>query len=447
MNVAVQKTKAERAIAEQFATVNRKLTEASWVKSLRGEAFAHFQAHGLPHRRIEQWKYTDLRERLREAYPPVAAGAAAGPSVADLDRALGPLAGLEAYRLAFVDGVFSRALSSAAPLAQWAELATLADQLRDPPGSFREKLNAGSPTAAGVVAALNLAFMSDGVVLNVRPEARPDRPVMLVFARAGGTPATITTRNVVSVGAGAALSLIEVHLALPGASDAGQENAAIDFALQRGASVAHVKCLPSSGEGVHLSNVAASLGEESSFRSFQMTLSGALVRNQLSIAFKGKRARLDVSGAMLGAGGQHLDTTLFVDHEAPGGVSRELYKSVLDGRARAVFQGKIIVRPGAQKTDGKQMAQALMLSPEAEFDSKPELEIYADDVACGHGSTCAEIDPDLIFYCRSRGIPPEEARALLVRSFIAEAVDKVEDEAVREALMALADGWLQLRTV
>jgi Fe-S cluster assembly protein SufD len=120
---------------------------------------------------------------------------------------------------------------------------------------------------------------------------------------------------------------------------------------------------------------------------------------------------------------------------------------VLDGRARAVFQGKIIVRPNAQKTDGKQMAQALMLSPEAEFDSKPELEIYADDVACGHGSTCAEIDPDLIFYCRTRGIPEAEARALLVRSFIGEAVDKVEDEGVREALMAMADGWLQQRTV
>jgi Fe-S cluster assembly protein SufD len=112
-----------------------------------------------------------------------------------------------------------------------------------------------------------------------------------------------------------------------------------------------------------------------------------------------------------------------------------------------VFQGKIIVRPGAQKTDGKQMAQALMLSEEAEFDSKPELEIYADDVACGHGSTCAEIDPDLIFYCRSRGISEQEARGLLVRSFIAEAVDKVEDEAVRAVLMALADGWLQLRAV
>jgi Fe-S cluster assembly protein SufD len=178
-----------------------------------------------------------------------------------------------------------------------------------------------------------------------------------------------------------------------------------------------------------------------------MTLAGALLRNELAIVFKGKRAKLDVSGAMLGAGSQHLDTTLFVDHEAPGGVSRELFKSVLDGRARAVFQGKIIVRPNAQKTDGKQMAQALMLSPEAEFDSKPELEIYADDVACGHGSTCAEIDPDLIFYCRTRGIPEKEARALLVRSFIAEAVDKVEDEGVREALMAMADGWLQQRTV
>ncbi len=447
MNVAVSKTEAERAIGEHFAVVTGRLTEADWARRLRSDAFAEFEAQGLPHRRIEQWKYTDLRERLKAAYPPAAGGPAAGTTAAVVEAALGPLAAREAYRLVFVDGTFAEALSDAAALAPWADFGTLAEALRDPPGALQARLAGTSLGPAGPLGALNLAFMTDGALLNVRAGARPDKPIMLVLADSAGAPKAVTTRNLITVETGARITLIEAYVTLPGAAGAGQENAATDITLARRASVGHVKVFPESGDAVLLANTRASLGEDSSLRSFQMTLAGALLRNELAIVFKGKRAKLDVSGAMLGAGTQHLDTTLFVDHEAPGGVSRELFKSVLDGRARAVFQGKIIVRPNAQKTDGKQMAQALMLSPEAEFDSKPELEIYADDVACGHGSTCAEIDPDLIFYCRTRGIPEKEARALLVRSFIAEAVDKVEDEGVREALMAMADSWLQQRTV
>jgi len=141
-------------------------------------------------------------------------------------------------------------------------------------------------------------------------------------------------------------------------------------------------------------------------------------------------------------GHEHVDTTLVVDHAVPRCESRELFKGVLDGHGRGVFQGKVIVRPDAQKTDGKQMSQALMLSEDAEFDSKPELEIFADDVVCGHGTTSAELDPDLLFYCRSRGIPESEARALMIESFIGEAIDKVENTELHAALMTLATNWL-----
>ena len=151
---------------------------------------------------------------------------------------------------------------------------------------------------------------------------------------------------------------------------------------------------------------------------------------------------MDISGAFLGRGTEHIDTTLVVDHAVPGCESRELFKGVLADRARGVFQGKVIVRPDAQKTDGKQMAQVLMLSEDAEFDSKPELEIHADDVVCGHGSTAAEIDADLMFYLRARGIPSDVARAMLIESFIGEAIDKVEDEALRDALMGISVGRL-----
>jgi Fe-S cluster assembly protein SufD len=162
------------------------------------------------------------------------------------------------------------------------------------------------------------------------------------------------------------------------------------------------------------------------------------VRNHLAAAFAGEGGSLDFAACFLGSDAEHIDTTLTIDHAVPGCTSRELIKGVLGGKARGVFQGKVTVRPDARKTDGKQMAQALMLSEDAEFDSKPELEILADDVVCGHGSTAAQLDRNLLFYLRSRGIPLAEARALLVESFVGEAFDRIEDERLREALSAMA---------
>ena len=167
-----------------------------------------------------------------------------------------------------------------------------------------------------------------------------------------------------------------------------------------------------------------------------------MARNQIFVAFDGENTKLDLSGVFLGRGRDHIDTTLVVDHAVPSCESRELFKGVLDDRSRGVFQGKIIVQQIAQKTDGKQMSQGLLLSPDAEFDSKPELEIFADDVACGHGATCTELDKDLMFYCESRGIPPDIARGLLIESFIGEAVEKIDDETIVEAVMEFARGWL-----
>jgi Fe-S cluster assembly protein SufD len=207
--------------------------------------------------------------------------------------------------------------------------------------------------------------------------------------------------------------------------------------LEEGARLAHLKCALSGSE-THVGTWLADLGKETAYRAFQFTAGTGLARNGVYATFKGEGGRLDISGIFLGRGGEHIDTTLVVDHAVPRCESRELFKGVLADRARGVFQGKVIVRPDAQKSDGKQMAQALLLSQDAEFDSKPELEIHADDVVCGHGSTAAELDEDLLFYLRTRGIPVAEARALLIESFIGEALEKIEDEAVREAFAALA---------
>ena len=216
-----------------------------------------------------------------------------------------------------------------------------------------------------------------------------------------------------------------------------------DVTVADGATLDHVCCTGTGVSAAHLSTIVAKVGADAVYRVFQLTASTGLVRNGLNVTLAGTGSKLDVSGAFLARGREHVDTTLVVDHVVRDCESRELFKGVLDGRARGVFQGKIIVQPGADGTDGKQMAKALMLSEDAEFDSKPELEIFADDVACGHGATCAELDPELMFYCRSRGIPETEARALLIEAFIGEAIDKVGDEAVRSALLAVAQSWLR----
>ena len=208
------------------------------------------------------------------------------------------------------------------------------------------------------------------------------------------------------------------------------------------AALKHVKLQRDGDDALHLSTWLVELGADARYDAFQFSTGAALARNQVYLRFAGEGAAADMSGAFLLRGQQHCDTTLLVEHRVPHCASRELFKGVLDDEARGVFQGKIIVSPGAQKTDGKQMSGALLLSERAEFDSKPELEIFADDVVCGHGSTSGQIDEDLLFYLEARGIPEAQARALLIQAFVGEALEKVEDEALRERSGAASAEWL-----
>jgi len=440
MNVAVLKTKAEQGLSEAYAEIADELPGGEGVRDVRERAIGRFEALGLPHRRIEAWKYTDLRNLMKEALAPEI-GDDTPVTAAAVDAALGPLAEIEADRAVFVNGAYRADLS---------QLASLKDILGSP---LSAALNDKSDGAAAdllrldgrdddAVLALNTAYVTDGAVVAIAKKAKLAKPLLLVYVRAGTEPHLIATRNVVSVGDGAEATIIEAFVSLPGAAETGQHNTVTEIAVGDGASVAHIKCTAEGGRATHLANWLVDLGAQSDYRGFQFTSAVGLARNQIGVTFKGEGAKLDLSGAFLARGSEHVDTTLVVDHAVPACESRELFKGVLKDHARGVFQGKVIVRPDAQKTDGKQMAQVLMLSPDAEFDSKPELEIYADDVVCGHGSTSADLDEDLMFYCRSRGIPEAEARALLIESFIGEALAKVEREDVREALTALARGWL-----
>jgi Fe-S cluster assembly protein SufD len=430
MTVAATKTKAEQALSQNFEAVAPRLPGGRAVAEARKAAIGTFAALGLPHRRIEEWKYTDLRVALKEALPP-AVGGARRVSGRDIDAALGTLAALDAYRVVFIDGAHAPDLSTAD--APGLEITPLASALaKSDQGLVREAV----PGQEAVVA-LNTAFMTDGAVLRIAGGARLAKPLLLIFARSAGEGRLVTTRNIVTLEAGARATLIEAHVALPGAAP-GQANTLSEVSVGEDAKLAHLQVALAGTSATHLATWLATLGRGASYRAFQLTAGTGLARSNVLATFAGEGAKLDISGLFLACGAEHVDTTLVVDHAVPGCESRELFKGVLADRARGVVQGKVIVRADAQKSDGKQMAQALMLSPDAEFDSKPELEIYADDVICGHGSTAAELDEDLLFYLRARGIPLAEARALLVESFVGEALDKIGDERVRDALSEIA---------
>ena len=441
MNVAIMKTKAEQALLEAFETVQSQLPGGASVKAARIAAMGKFNTLGLPHRRVEEYKYTDLRVAMKEALP-LSIDEAAKVTIADLIVALGPLAHVDAYRITFVNGA-CRADLSDLDGAAGLEVKPLSGALSGAP----DKVGAGLAETTGpgndATVVLNTAFMTDGAVVRIAPAAKLAKPLLIVFLRGGSQSRSTAVRNIIAAGEKSEATILEAHVVVPGSSLDAQCNALTELTVGNGSVITHIKVAVDEGKAVHLANWNVALEAHATYRGFQFTSNHGLVRNQIHVTYKGEYGKLDLSGAFLARGHEHIDTTLVVDHAVPHCESRELFKGVLDGHGRGIFQGKIIVRPDAQKTDGKQMAQALMLSPDAEFDSKPELEIYADDVVCGHGTTSAQLDDDLLFYCMSRGIPEIEARALLIDSFIGEALDKVENEAIREALQAYAMQWLQ----
>lgn len=439
MNVAVMKTKAEQAISESFEAAAGKLPGTDVVRERRAQAIGAFSGLGLPHRRIEEWKYTDLRANVKDIFP-AAPDDVTPLTIAELIVALGPLAHVDAHRIVFVNGHHRAGLSDFADAAG-IEVAALGELLATATEDVSAAL-VSTPEGGDAIETLNTAFMTDGAVVRVTEGASVAKPLMIVFVRAGAEASSVAVRNFVTVEAGASASVIEAHVVLPGATQDVQLNALTDVVLGKGATLHHAKVAVDEGKALHLSNCDVTLDADATYRSFQFSAGLGLARNGLNVIFEGEGGKIDLSGAYLARRAEHIDTTLVVDHAVPRCESRELFKGVLEDHGRGVFQGKIIVRPDAQKTDGKQMSQALMLSEDAEFDSKPELEIYADDVVCGHGTTAAELDPDLLFYCRSRGIPEKEARALMIESFIGEAIEKVENEQLRGALAAYATQWL-----
>ena len=448
MELPVQqfRTKAEQAFLDMFEEAGEALPGArdSFVSGLRANAIQAYGRLGLPHRRIEAWKYSDLRARLTDVNPLLKAEGIA-VSDADLARALGSeIAALPAYRLVVVEGDLRADLSDIAALkVAGVEVVSLGQALEKLPLWLKNTLGQVNPRADDPVVALNTALMTGGAALRIGEGVTLDKPIHLIQLDGKGEPASTLTRNVVVAEPGSSATLIEsfAGLGIKGL----QRNAVTEVTVAEKAALRHVKLERDVEDALHLSTALVEIAGDARYDAFQFSIGASFARNQVYLAFMGEHSAADISGSFLMRGQQHCDTTLLVEHRVPHCTSRELFKGVLDNEARGVFQGKIIVSPGAQKTDGKQMAGALLLSELAEFDSKPELEIFADDVVCGHGSTSGQIDEDLLFYLEARGIPEEQARALLIQAFVGEALERVDDEALRDALAHASAAWLGVK--
>jgi Fe-S cluster assembly protein SufD len=436
MNLVLAKTDTGRAVGSVFATARGRLPGAGLVADARAKAFEAYERTGLPHRRIEEWKYTDLRALMRDVLP-----AAAKPDASALSRAKAALAQevIEGgARLVLVDGAFAPELSDLAPLGKDASVTTLREILESDAGS-----DVLSTAAIDPMISLNTAMVTDGVIVTVADGKTLDRPVQIVHV-ATAASASAFTRSHLKLGKGSRTTLVESFVAAEGAN-AYQLNDAVILSVGDGAELSHVRLMADAADAVNVSSAIITAGAKAKINLFNMTRGGALSRYQGFVTLAGEGTDLSVNGINLLKDKQHGDTTLVIDHAVPHCTSRENFRAVVDDRGHSVFQGRIIVRPDAQKTDGKMMTRALLLSDEAEADNKPELEIFADDVTCGHGATSGALDDSLLFYLRARGLSEKEAQALLIQAFLGEAIEQIADDDLREFVAAQAERWLGAR--
>jgi Fe-S cluster assembly protein SufD len=442
MNADVRqiRTAAEQALGDAFAAARPRLPGRSEVAALRDAAFERFNTLGLPHRRVEEWKYTDLRTHLREAKPLAGPPDDAAKAIARHAGKLFAAAG--GRRIVFADGAFVRELSDLARLEPGLTIRPMAEALAG--GDPLVLACVGKVTATDDAAvALNTAFMGDGAVIHVADGATIERPIHLVFA-AGEKAVAAFPRSLVVLGKGARLTLLESWEGRAGIDY--QVNSGLELVVGDAARLGYVKHVREGDKALHIASVMAAVGAKADLKTLFFATGGAVVRNQLFVRFDGAETKAALSGVTMLRNRQHTDNTLVIDHAAGGCESRELFKTVLDDESRGVFQGRIVVRPHSQKTDAKMASHALLLSETAEADNKPELEIFADDVQCGHGATAGALDKDLLFYLKARGIPGAEAEALLIQAFVGEAIETIEHDGIKAALINAVAEWLEVRT-
>lgn len=436
------RTPAETELIDRFGAVKDALPGTDSVQARRAQAFSIFERKGLPHRRVEEWRYSDLRAYLKKTVA-LADRPSTAKSTSAFDTANHTFAEVDRFKLVFVDGFFDPDRSDCDELlSQGVEVSPLSDALTTGGSEVADLLSAPEIADEDIAIALNTAFAADGVVVRISKDTRLSKPIEILHIASGNAASAIYGRNSIAVGEGAVATIIENSL---GGTEGAEINLVSDVRVGTGADLTVVRLQAVEAGITHISTNLIRLAEKANLKHLSVEAGGSFSRNQSFLSFAGENSRAEILGVTMLHDRRHVDQTLVVDHAVPHCQSAELFKTVVDDRARGVFQGKIIVRPDAQKTIGKMMSQALLLSEEAEMAAKPELEIFADDVVCGHGATSGQIDPEMLFYLMARGIPRSEAERLLIEAFLVDAIDAIDHSAIAEALRGTVSKWLSGR--
>ena len=411
----------------------------SWLKDMREASIEKFNGLGLPTQKLESWKYTRLRPLEDTLYQPITDE----DGMAALDHVpllLPDLGGRP--RLVFVNGRMRPSFWVVGDLPDGVHLEYLRDVLARAPDWAETYLGRliGDAEDQSLVA-LNTAMMDSGFVLRVDAGVTIEQPIEVVFI--GGLtdhPVAYFPRNLIVLGEGAEATVVKHYVGM--GVGAYFANTVTEIEIGEGARLNHYKVQAETRDATHLSTVHVKVAKDATYECFNLSIGGRLSRTDVSVRLEGEGAHAGLNGAYLMHGSEHCDNTTVIEHLAPNTTCREIFKGVLDDQSRAVFQGRIVVHKKAQGTDGHQLCKTLLLSTGAEINTKPELEIYADDVKCSHGATTGQIDETALFYLRTRGIPEAQARNLLVQSFLGEALDEISNEDVRQAFTDKVLHWL-----
>jgi Fe-S cluster assembly protein SufD len=404
-----------------------------WLDAMRRAAMERFAVTGFPAARDEEWRFTPIAPIARTSWPP--------PSgAAEVSRGL-----LEPFifghpewtTLVFINGIFSEGLTSVGPMDPGVRVGNLAEAVSAGWSGVEFHLGRHAPIASSAFTALSTAFMRDGGFVHVQANTDGTRPVHLLFVTTDEALGAVThPRNLIVVEPGARASVIESYVTLA-TSGTYWTNAVTEVAAGANSWLEHTRIQRESERAYHIGSTHVDQHRDSHYRSFTMAMGGELARHNLHVRLNDENIETLMYGLYLSRGEQVVDNHTAIYHDQPNCRSWEVYKGVLDDRSRAVFNGKVFVKPEAQKTDAKQTNRNLLLSDSAKVNTKPQLEIFADDVKCTHGATVGRLDEAALFYARSRGVPAEEAQRLLTYAFAAEVIEEVELEPVRAELERL----------
>jgi Fe-S cluster assembly protein SufD len=437
--IATQESTQKQSYLEAFGAFREHAagSDLRWLRALRNEAFQHFWETGFPTTRDEDWRFTNLAPLASTEFRLAADASVTREQIAEIMPSV-------ATRLVFVNGRYAPELSMAGAVPAGVRIKSLREALETDSDFLQTHMARYADFRSDAFTALNTAFIDDGAFVYVPAKAVVEEPIYILYVATGSeVPSMTHPRNLIIAGEDAQVTVVEDYVTV-GASASTQSfsNVVTELVAGEHSVVAHYMVEREDARSFNISTLRMQQGRSSSVHSHSVLLGSGLVRNNVHPVLAGEGADCLVNGLFVGNGRQHMDNYMLVEHASPHCESRQFYNGILDGHARGVFHGRIIVHKDAQKTDAKQTNRNLLLSDDAQIDTKPQLEIYADDVKCTHGATIGQIEPDALFYLRSRGLSESEARALLLVAFAGECIERMKPGPIRKWLDAMIHDWL-----